>query len=380
MITKSVYAKQEIDEKKRAGAFKEATQNVVAYFSDQEEQKKTAGEVLEALRSRNTLELDGADEDACLVAAIYYYIAYGQPIVISASTVKRREELIKKVRKLYRGIKGEKAKVISITGEKAAVLVIRGVEDFDLDPQGLEFLELKTNAIVNNCITFCDHDFLFRDRQCEPDEYDLTYRLLPAKYDTFLVFDADKLDESAAIDDAKRWDHKSARELLDNLLFFSEGLQLADMAEKVKKAKKCLSDLLQKIIDEDVDTIEFSAFADLKASMEDLPSIPPVKEWGAFYSKETQALYNTIGPEMNRQIDALDAIIAGTDADSLKITHRLGKYAFAPEIVAKTKTSGRGAYYNTYVSFRKSAANYDGAALMKKLIGEDPDLSLVLAK
>lgn len=379
MITKSVYAKQEVDEKKRAGAFKEATQNVVAHFSDQEEQKKTAGEVLEALRSRNTLELDGADEDACLVAAIYYYIATGQPIVISAATVERREELIKKVRGLYRSIKGEKAKVISITGEKAAVLVIRGVEDFDLDPQGVAFLELKTNAIVNNCITFCDHDFLFRDRKCEPDEYDLTYRLLPAKYDTFLVLDADKLNETAAIEDAKRWDHKSARELLDNLLFFAEGLKLDDMAEKVKKAKKCLSDLLAKIIDEDVDTIEFSAFAELRESMNGL-SIPPVNEWGSFYSKETQALYNTIGPEMNRQIDALDAIVAGTDADSLKITHRLGKYAFAPEIVAKTKTSGRGAYYNTYVSFRKSADNYDGVAQMKKLIGEDPDLSLVLAK
>ncbi len=379
MITESVYAKKEIDEKKRAFVFKEATQNVVEHFSGQEEQEKTAGEVLEALRSRNTLELDGADEDACLTAAVYYYIASGQPIVISAATVERREELIKKVRKLYRSIKGEKAKVISITGEKAAVLVIRGVEDFDLDPRGLEFLELKTNAIVNNCITFCDHDFLIRDRKCEPDEYDLTYRLLPAKYDAFLVLDADKLDESAAIEDAKRWDHKSARELLDNLLFFSEGLQLADMTEKVKKAKLCLSDLAAKIIDEDVDTIEFSAFAELRDSMNGL-SIPPVNEWGAFYSKESQALYNTIGPEMNRQIDALDAILAGTEADTLKITHRLGKYAFAPEVVAKTKTSGRGAYYNTFVSFRKSADNYDGVAQMKKLIGEDPDLSLVLTK
>ncbi|MCC8028707.1 MAG: hypothetical protein LIO75_02735 [Lachnospiraceae bacterium] len=378
MITESVFAKQEINEAERAKAFTEATQKAVEHFSGQDEQKETAGAVLRALQSRKTLELDGADEDACLIAAIYYYIASGRPIVISGASVERREELIKKVRGYYRTIKGERAKVISITGEKAAVLVIRGVEDVDLDPQGLEFLELKTNAIVNNCITFCDHDFLIRDLKTEPDEYDINYRLLPAKYDAFLVLDADKLNESAAKADAKRWDHKSARELLDNMLFIAEGLQLTDgTIDRIKKAKKCLSDLVDQIIDDSVKTIDYAAFAPLKEAMTGL-SLPPVTEWGAFYSKERQALYNMLDPELNRELDALEAIVAGTDADSLWIRHRLGKYAFASVITEKTKT--RGAYYNTFVYFAKDPKQYDGVAEMKKLVGEDPDLSLVLAK
>ncbi|MCD8110698.1 MAG: hypothetical protein LUE14_11480 [Clostridiales bacterium] len=376
MITKSVYAKQEVNEAQRAAAFKEATQKVLEYFSDQEDKKKTAVDVLESLRSRKTLELKGADEEACLAAAVFYYIASGQPILISGASVKRREELIKKVRAMYRGIKGEKAKVISITGEKAAVLVIRGVENVDLDLHDVAFLELKTNAIVNNCITFCDHDFLIRDLQTEPDEFDLTYRLLPAKYDTFLVLDADQLDESAAKADVTRWNHKSVRELLDNMLFFAEGLGLDDTAAQIKKAKKCLSDLVDQIIDDTVKTIDFAAFAPLKESMTGL-SIPPVTEWGAFYSKERQALYNTLDPEMARQMAALEAIVAGTDEDSLTIRHRLGKYAFAPCITEKTKA--RGAYYNTFVYFTKSAKNYDGAAQLKELVGADPDLSLVMA-
>jgi len=380
MITESVYAKQKVDEVRRKKDFSEVTRKVTGHFPDQEEQQKTAGAVLNALRSRKTLELEGADEDACLIAAIYYYITSGQPIVISTASVKRREELIKKVQAFYRSIMGERAKVVSITGEKAAILVIRGVEDVDLDPQGVAFRELKTNAIVNNCITFCDHDFLIKDFQRLPDEYDLTCRLLPAKYDTFVVMDADKLNESAALADAKHWDHMSCKKLLDDMLSYAEELHLEESAAKIRKAKKCLSDLMDQMIDNGVRTIEYAAFAPLKDAMAAIsipPLVAPVTEWGSFYSKERQANQTMMGREMVREMDALEAIVAGTDADSLTIRHRLGKHAYAPVITAKTKT--RGAYYNTFVCFAKDAKAYDGAAQLKELIGSDPDLSLVLA-
>ncbi|MCD7866215.1 MAG: hypothetical protein LUG54_09495 [Clostridiales bacterium] len=380
MITESVYAKREIDEKKRNEDFKEINRKVIEYFADQEELKKSAGEIVEAMRSRKTLELTDANEDAYLIAVIYYYITTRQPIVIATGSVSRRVELIKKVRKMYRSITGEKAKVLGLTGEKAEVLVVQGVEDFDLDPTDRAFAYVKVNSIINDCITFCDQDFLIRDFQREPDEYDITYRLFSAKYDIFVVADADNLNESAALADAKHWDHMSCRHLLDDMLFYAQSLNLDEAAAQVTKAKKCLSDLMDQMIDSGVQTIEYAAFAPLKDAMAAIsipPLVAPVTEWGSFYSKERQANQTMMGREMVREMDALEAIVAGTDADSLTIRHRLGKHAYAPVITAKTKT--RGAYYNTFVCFAKDAKAYDGAAQLKELIGSDPDLSLVLA-
>lgn len=302
---------------------------------------------------RRTLELGEADRITYLVPMVYYYVVTGKPIVISSGTIQYQKQLIREVRELYENITTKKAKFLNCMANQAEIIVVHGIEDPALNPTKLRYADLKSQSIAGNYITFCSHEFLFRDRMFAPDEYDLMYGFFTSKYDIFIVTEADKLNQSAANQAAKKWDYNSAKKLLKALQFYARGLNISEA--QVAKAWLCLAQLNDKL--KGIDEVTASEFVPLKDAMEEI-YLPPVSEWGTFYTTERQACKTLIDREFAKQKDALAVICSFEAEDSFSVIHERG---------------------NNHVHTANGKQNIDGLSKMKELIEKDKDLALVIA-